>query len=51
MAGRQLAHRVFYGVPKNLRSGGTGAYRGATGDVDVDFENDTFTLHLLIPNQ
>ena len=31
--------------------GGTGAYRGVTGEVDVDFENDAFTLHLMVPNQ
>lgn len=29
--------------------GGTGSYAGATGEVDVDFATDTFTLRLLIP--
>jgi len=30
--------------------GGTGAYEGAVGSVDVTFEKNTYTLHLLIPN-
>ena len=30
-------------------TGGTGAYRGAIGEVDIDFENYEFTLDLLIP--
>ncbi len=31
--------------------GGTGAYAGATGEAEIDFTTDTFTLHLLIPKQ
>lgn len=31
--------------------GGTGAYEGALGEVDIDFENDAYTLHLLVPKQ
>ena len=31
-------------------AGGTGAYEGALGSVEVDFEKNTYTLHLLIPN-
>jgi hypothetical protein len=28
--------------------GGTGDYAGAGGEMDVDFENDEYTLHLLL---
>ena len=31
--------------------GGTGSYKGATGEVTVDFENDAYTLDLLTPSQ
>jgi hypothetical protein len=30
--------------------GGTGSYAGAPGTVDVNFEENTYALHLLIPN-
>ena len=29
--------------------GGTGSYKGALGEVDVDFENDEYTLDFIIP--
>jgi hypothetical protein len=29
--------------------GGTGDYKGAIGEVDIDFENDEYTLDFLIP--
>jgi formylmethanofuran dehydrogenase subunit C len=31
-------------------SGGTGAYAGAFGAVEVNFEENTYRLHVLIPN-
>lgn len=31
--------------------GGTGSYKGATGELTVDFENDAYKLDLLIPSQ
>lgn len=31
--------------------GGTGAFEGALGSVDVNFEENTYTLHLLIPDR
>jgi hypothetical protein len=31
--------------------GGTEAYAGATGTVDVDFENDIYTFHVLTPEK
>ncbi len=31
--------------------GGTGAYEGAVGEVDVDFENDEYTLHFHTPKE
>ena len=37
------------GQATNAIVGGTGAYEGATGEVEIDYEADTFKLHLLIP--
>lgn len=48
------ATSTFPSSPDDAKSaviGGTGAYAGATGEVDVDFSTDTFTVHLLIPKQ
>ncbi len=37
------------GQATNAIVGGTGAYEGATGEVEIDYVADTFKLHLLIP--
>jgi hypothetical protein len=29
--------------------GGTGAYEGAVGEVEIDYENDEYTVHLHLP--
>lgn len=38
------------GLASTALVGGTGSYKGATGEVTVDFENDAYTLDLLIPS-
>ena len=30
--------------------GGTGDYAGAGGEVEIDFDNDAYTLHVLLPD-
>jgi hypothetical protein len=31
-------------------TGGTGEYEGAVGSVEVNFDENTYTLHVLVPN-